>query len=108
MRHLDDRELDLLLRAANDEARRRGRFSENRDAVPVATGVGLARKEAAPPRSQTRQRKFKLAASALDAGAGERCASRLQGGHKSSKDCSAVRLGTDGCAQGAVRTEAMK
>ena len=68
MRHLDDRELDLLLRAANDEARRRGGFAEGRDAFLDATGAGLARKEASPPRSQTRQRKIKLAASPLTQG----------------------------------------
>jgi hypothetical protein len=68
MRHLEDRELDLLLRAANDEARRRGRFAENRDAFPTATGAGLPRKEVSPPRGQTRQRKFKLAASPLTQG----------------------------------------
>lgn len=67
MRHLDDRELDLLLRAANDEARRRGRFTENRNVSPAATDAVLAR-EAAPPRSQTRQRKIKLAASPLTQG----------------------------------------
>jgi hypothetical protein len=68
MRQLEDRELDLLLRAANDEARRRGRFAENRDAFPDATGAGLARKEASPPRGQTRQRKNKSAASPLTQG----------------------------------------
>jgi hypothetical protein len=68
MRHLDDRELDLLLRAANDEARRRGGFGEGRDVFPDATGAGLPRKEASPPRSQTRQRKIKLAASPLTQG----------------------------------------
>jgi hypothetical protein len=68
MRHLKDRELDLLLRAANDEARRRGRFAENLDAFPSVTDAGLARKEASPTHSKTRQRKIKLAALPLTQG----------------------------------------
>ena len=48
MRYLDDRVLDLLLQAANDEARRRGRSPVNRDAVPTATDAGLPRKKASP------------------------------------------------------------
>ena len=50
MRHLDDRELDLLLRAAKDEARRRGRFAANRDAFAAAS-ADTAQKEASTPRS---------------------------------------------------------
>jgi hypothetical protein len=71
LRHLDDRELDLLLRAAIDEARRRGRSPLNRDAGPTATDTSSAQpgpKEARPPGKLTRQRQIGLAASALTQG----------------------------------------
>ena len=61
MRYLDDRELDLLLQAANDEARRRGRSPVNRDAVPTATDARLPRKKASPVK-QTRYQNIKSAA----------------------------------------------
>jgi hypothetical protein len=64
IRHLDDEQLALLLRAANDEFRKRGL---NRDAYPTSD-AGLAGKEASPPRGQTRQRKIGLDASPLTQG----------------------------------------
>jgi hypothetical protein len=68
MRFLDDRQLDLLLQAAIDESRRRGRSPVNRDAVPKTTDAGLSRKRASPPTKQTRHQNIKSAAAALTQG----------------------------------------
>ncbi len=71
MRYLEDRELDLLLRAAIDEATRRGRSPLDRDAVPAAANPGPARpasKKDRPPGRPTRQRQMGVAASALTQG----------------------------------------
>ena len=62
MRYLDDRQLDMLLQAANDEARRRGRSPVHRDAVPTATDARLPRKRASPPTKQTRHQNIKRSA----------------------------------------------
>jgi DNA-binding phage protein len=68
IRHLDDRELDLLLRAANDEARKRGMSTANRDVVSSATDTSSPRKNASSLRGQMRQRKMKLSVSSLTHG----------------------------------------
>ncbi len=71
MRYLEDRDLDLLLRAAIDEATRRGRSPLNRNAAFAAANPGPARsapKKAQPPGRPTHQRQMGLAASALTQG----------------------------------------
>jgi hypothetical protein len=68
MRYLDDRELDLLLQAAIDESRRRGRSPVNRDAVPKTTDAGLSRNRASASTKQTRHQNIKSAAAALTQG----------------------------------------
>lgn len=68
MRYLDDREVDLLLQAAIDEAGRRGRLPLNPNAVPTATDAGLPRKHVSPPTRQTRHQKIKVAVAGLTQG----------------------------------------
>jgi hypothetical protein len=60
--YLDERQLDLLLKAAIDESRTRGRSPVNRDAVPPATDAGSPRKRVSPPAKQSRHQNIKSAA----------------------------------------------
>jgi hypothetical protein len=62
VRYLDERQLDLLLKAAIDESRRRGRSPVSRDAVPPATDAGSPRKRVSPPAKQSRHQNIKSAA----------------------------------------------
>ena len=71
IRYLEDRELDWLLRAATEEAKRRGRPMRMAEASPTNTPAASSEpilKQTKPPGRPTRQRQMRPAAAALTKG----------------------------------------
>ena len=71
IRYLEDRELDWLLRAATEEAKRRGRPMPMAEARPTNTPAASSEpipKQTKPPGRSTRQRQIGVAAAALTKG----------------------------------------
>jgi hypothetical protein len=71
IRYLEDRELDWLLRAATEEAKRRGRPMPKAEASPTNTPAASSEpipEQTKPPGRPTHQRQIALAAAALTKG----------------------------------------
>ena len=98
MRYLDDRQLDLLLQAAIDEAAKTRKVACESRRRSHIDGRRFATKKGFPGQADSLSEHQKCCG--VNSGAGERCARRLQGWDHANENCPPVRPLSGGCSPG--------